>query len=286
MKNKKDNKNIVFIMVLLVIVAVSIFFFPKINEIITNKSMPKLENTESKKETEERKIDEDIIETIHYPLMRNSIYSVNTYYSLDKFKVSDMINTDILLNAFLSIENVMIKPLGINGTCTNQSLYFDAKWIGLRIKNILGKTVSYNLDNFYVPEDINRNYMGNWIYDRLSNRFVYDGICISLATPATYYDLTKLIKLDYVNKDSNDIKATYYVGFAKVEGNTYSIYSDTAMTNLVTSGTFENSNKLKATFENLDKNTLNKFGKYEYLFKDTLCSYNEYCLYEGKWIHE
>lgn len=284
-KNKNNNKNMIFIIILLIVVSVTVFFFPKINEYLVNKSMPKIEKTETKKEDEKRVIDEDIIETIHYPLMRTSIYNTNTYYSLDTFKISDMSNTDILLNGFLSIENVMIKSLNRRGTCIANSVAFDTKWIDFRIKNILGKKLNYSYENFYVPEDIDTTYKGNWTYNSSTNQFIYNGLCKSLATSVLYYDLTKLIKLDYADKESNDILATYYVGFAKVEGNNYSIYSDTNMTNLVTSGEIQDKT-INEIFESLDEAILNKFNKYQYTFKDNLCSYNEYCLYEGKWLNE
>ncbi len=282
----KNNKNLIFVLVVLVLAIVIIFLFPKINKLIVEKSMPKIDKTEEKEKDEKRTIDEDIIETIHYPLMRTSIYNANTYYSLNTFKLSDMSNTDILLNGFLSIENVMIKSNGRRGTCTTQSAEFDTKWIDFRIKNILGKQIEYTFEDFYVPEDLNNNYRGSWTYNSATSRFIYNGLCSSLATNTKYYDLTKLVKLDYVNDESNDISAVYYVGFARVEGNNYAIYSDTNMTNLVTSGTIENLDNLNETFEKLDDNTLKKFGKYEYLFKDNLCSYNDYCLYEGRWLNE
>lgn len=286
---KNNNKNIIFIIILLIIlliiVSVIVLFFPKINEFLVNQSMPKIEKTETKEKDTKRVIDEDVIETIHYPLMRTSIYNINTYYSLDTFKISDMSNTDILLNGFLSIENVMIKSLGRSGTCVANSVAFDTKWIDFRIKNILGKKVNYSYENFYVPEDINTTYKGNWIYNSQTSQFIYNGLCKNLATTTSYYDLTKLIKLDYADKESNDILATYYVGFAKIEGNSYAIYSDTNMTNLITNGEIQDKS-INEIFENLDTNTLNKFKKYQYTFKDNLCSYNEYCLYEGKWLNE
>ena len=41
--------------------------------------------------------------------------------------------------------------------------------------------------------------------------------------------------------------------------------------------------ELLNTFKSLDK----KQKKiYKYTFKNTLCSYDEYCLYEGKWVNE
>ena len=75
----------------------------------------------------------------------------------------------------------------------------------------------------------------------------------------------------------------YYVGFAKVVDNNYTIYSDANMTNELTKGTFTTLEDLNTVFKNINKE--NK-KIYKYTFKNTLCSYNEYCLYEGKWITE
>ena len=169
---------------------------------------------------------------------------------------------------------------GFNGNCTNVSKQFNQDYIELRIKNILGKNIKYNLENFYVPEDANSNYKGNWSYDRNNSRFIYNGLCNSKATNTKYYNLEELIKSEY---DNNDIVVYYYVGFAKVVNNNYTIYKDAKMTEELSNGTFTSLDDLNNTFKSLNKN--NK-KIYKYTFKDTVCSYNEYCLYEGKWVNE
>lgn len=280
--NQDNNKNGIFIIILLIIVTVLVLFFPKAYDLINSFSMPKVENNLEKEEKEDiKKIDESILDTIHYPLMRTSVYSINTYYSLDKFTVNNLSNNDILLNAFLDVYEGNITSYEGVGMCTNESKQFNKDYLELRIKNILGNRIKYTLDSFYVPEDSNSNYVGNWIYDSWNGRFTYNGLCQSSATNIRYYDLEELIKLEYEEK--NDIAVYYYVGFAKVEGNNYTIYRDAALTQELSSGTFLNIDELNEVFKNLNKNNKNI---YKYIFKNTLCSYNEYCLYEGKWINE
>jgi len=123
-------------------------------------------------------------------------------------------------------------------------------------------------------------YTGTWNYDSANNRFIYVGLCESKVTNIKYYDLEELIKLEYEN---DDINAYYYVGFAKVVDNNYTIYKDANMTVELTKGTFTTLDNLNKIFEGLDKKNKNI---YKYTFKNTLCTYNEYCLYQGEWINE
>lgn len=280
MNNNSNNKNGILIIVLLAFAAVSVLFFPKIYDFVRSFSMPKVEEVEVEKTEETKEVDESILETIHYPLMRTSSYDSNTYYSLDKFTINDLSNNDILLNAFLDIyEGNMTSYEGV-GACTNVSKQFSKDYMELRIKNILGNKINYTLENFYVPEDLESKYVGNWNYDTGRQRFIYSGLCNSKAANIKYYDLEQLIKVEYEGKDIN---AYYYVGFAKVEGSNYVIYKDAKMTNELTKGTLKNVEELNSIFKDMNKK--NK-QIYKYTFKNTLCSYNEYCLYEGKWIDE
>lgn len=277
--NNKNNG--ILIIILLGIVAILVLFFPSIYDFVSSFSMPKVEDFKTEEKGEENKsIDETILETIHYPIMRTSIYDSNTYYSLDKFTISSLSNNDILLNAFLDIyEGNMTSYEGV-GACTNISKQFNKEYLELRVKNIIGNKTNYTLTDFYVPEDSNSNYVGTWKYDSYNNRFIYVGLCASSATNVKYYNLEELIKVEY---DKKDIVAYYYVGFAKVEGSNYTIYSDAKMTNEIKTGTFIDVNNLNDIFKTIDKKNKNI---YKYTFKNTLCSYNEYCLYEGKWVNE
>ena len=280
MNNEKDNKNSIFVLILFIIVIILVLFFPQIYGFINSFSMPKVENREEEKNEINKTLDEGVLETIHYPLMRTSIYDSNTYYSLDKFTTKDLSNNDILLNAFLDIYEGNMTSSGISGACTDISKQFNREYLELRIKNILGNKISYNLETFYVPEDLDSNYVGTWNYNSSSNEFEYAGLCSSKATNTKYYNLEELIKVEY---DKKDIVAYYYVGFAKVEGSNYIIYKDAKMTNEISNGTFTNLDDLNNTFKTINKKNKNI---YKYTFKNTLCSYNEYCLYEGKWVNE
>lgn len=274
----EKNKN-VFVWVLLGVVLVIVLFMPKIYQLIENKKLPEVEEKVEEKIEQKKEVDKDVLDSLYFPIMRNSKYESNTYYSLDTFKVSNMSNQDILYNAFMHIEEIVMDSNGVKGTCTTLSKQFDSKYLNFRIKNVLGKNVKYTLSNFYVPEDSNSNYKGNWTYDSVNSRYVYNGICSTKATNITYYNLEQFIKAEY---NKNDIIVYYYVGFAKIEGESYTIYSDAKMTNVLSSGkgTIDQVNELFEQMDNKDKKI------YRYTFKNSLCSYNDYCLYEGKWINE
>ena len=95
----KNNKSNIFIIILFLIIVVFVLFFPKIYSFIENINLPKVEQKENKNNEEKEEITEELLESIHYPIMRNSVYDLNTYYSLDKFTVQDMSNNDILYNS-------------------------------------------------------------------------------------------------------------------------------------------------------------------------------------------
>ena len=279
MKKDKKNNNI-FLIVLFVVIVILVLCLPNIYNFIESFSLPKVTKPETNNQEEVKEINEDVLETIHYPIMRNSVYDSNTYYSLDKFTISDMSNNDILYNAFLDIYEGNMTSYESIGDCTNVSKQFNQDYIELRIKNILGKNINYTLENFYVPEDADTTYTGNWTYDSYNGRFTYTGLCTSKATNTKYYNLEQLIKADYQDRD---IVVHYYVGFAKVEGNNYVIYKDANMTQELKKGTINDVSELNTLFENINNEDKNI---YKYTFKDTLCSYNEYCLYEGEWVNE
>jgi len=280
MEKKSEKNNSLFIIILFAVILVLVLFLPKIYEFIETERLPEVEKTEEKEEIKETKVDEETLESIHFPIMRNSIYDFNTYYSLETFTISNMSNNDILYNAFMDIYEGNMTSSNITGSCTSISKQFNVDYLELRIKNILGKNVKYNLESFYVPEDSNSNYKGTWVYDSSYSRFVYNGLCTSKAANTKYYNLEELISAKY---EDSDIVVNYYVGFAKVVGNNYVIYSDANMTKEIHSGTFTSLEDLNNIFKSINKN--NKKA-YKYTFKNTLCSYNEYCLYEGKWVNE
>ena len=274
MNNKKGNN--IFIIILLILVMGAVFCFPIINNFVVKVTSPKVEES-NKEKTEEKKFNADIIEDIHFPIMRNSIYSDSTYYNSDKFAISNMKNNEILLNAFLDIHEGNIVSTGIPAKCGGTSATLEQKYIELRIKNILGRNINYKLESFEVPEGADTKYSGIWTYDAASKKFIYDGVCNKNTKTTKYYDLKQLKEGKY---EGNDIILYYYVGFAKVDGNRYTIYSKPDMKDEINSGEFIDLESLQNIFESINSN---KKKIYKYVFKNNLCTYNEYCLYEGSW---
>ena len=276
MKESKGNN--IFIIVMFLIIVVAVFLFPTIYGLFQKVNLPKVEeNKESSAKEEQKTVDKETLDSIHYPIMRTSIYSSNTYYTLDTFDVSKMTNEDIMYNAFMDMYKGNIVNSNYKARCTSNSKEFNSDYITLRIKNILSKNLNYTLTSFDVPNDSSSDYKGNWIYDEKNSRFIYNGLCDSSVSNTKYYDLEEFIKAEY---EKSDIIVYYYVGFAKVENNNYTIYKDSQMTQELKSGDFISFEDLNNVFKSLkNKNT------YKYIFKDTLCTYNEYCLYEGKWVN-
>ena len=92
-KGYVENKNnIMFLVVLVIILIITILLLPKIYDFIEKVNVPKVEVVDEQEEDDEKIIDDEMMESIHFPLMRNSIYNVNTYYNLDKFTISNMSN--------------------------------------------------------------------------------------------------------------------------------------------------------------------------------------------------
>ena len=277
------KKNTIVILLVFILIGVLIFFLPDIYNKVQELTAPKVEKIEIKKDNDKKKevitIDSDIVKELTYPIMRNDKYNMNTYYALDVFTTDNLSNNDILVNAFLDIYDGYLVDHGSVG-CASNSKEFDASYIVSRIKNIIGKDVKYNLEDFTVP-NVSNKYVGDWKYDGNSNTFVYYGNCSNSKGNTIYYDLSKLYKLD-ASKDNNVLTLYHYVGFAKVVGNNYTIYNDYNMTNEVSSGTINDLSELDNVFDNLD---MNNFNTYKYSFKKGLCSYDNYCFYKGEWVN-
>ena len=265
MENKQKN---ILMWSLFAVAIIVVFFFPKIYDLVTNLTLPKVEKNKPEPVEEVKKVTDEIISDIHFPLMRNSKYSKDTYYSLDTFTSNDMNNNDKLLSAFLRLETVDI----VNNA-------FKSTYLELLIDNVLGKSVEYNLERFYVPVDSKSTYKGYWNYNPYNGLYVYQGGTDGSSTKTEYYNLEQKIKAEY---EKRDIVIYYYVGFATLEGDNYVIYSDPGMTNKISEGTLKDED-LNTVFSKINNN---KKKIYKYVFKDTICSYSEYCLYEGKWVNE
>lgn len=280
---KKDNNNLTFLIVLLMLVLVFIFVCPFIYTFINKLSIPKIENIkdESKEESkeEDKIVDEDLLSSLHFPIMRVNKNSEFSYYSKDKFKITDISNDDILINAFLDMHEGNIVDSTTKASCSSLSKEFNAEYIDLRIKNILGKNIKYTLNDFNIPEGLNSSYIGEWKFNSNNYTYTYNGVCDSNNFDVSYYDLTQYIKSEYNDKD---IIVYYYVGFAKVTGDSYTIFSDPNMTKELTKGNISNI-PLDEVFKNLSDSSKKI---YKYTFKNNLCTYNDYCMYKGEWIDE
>ena len=161
--------------------------------------------------------------------------------------------------------------------CGGKGAEFDQKYLELRIKNILGRNIKYKLDNFEVPSGSNSKYVGTWTYDSLGKKFVYKGQCSKNNSTIKYYDLKQLKEGKY---EGNDVILYYYVGFAKVSNNKYTLYSNPNMKDEIGSGEYIDLDTLQNTFESISSN---KKKIYKYIFKNNICTYSEYCMYEGSW---
>ena len=276
----KKNKDGLFLIISLIIIIILVLLFPVIYKNIEKSNLPKIENNSKKENKKDLTVDEETLNSVHFPLMRNGEYSIDTYYSLDKFTPQNLSNNDILYRAFLEVYEGNMVPYNSWVKCTRESKQINEEYISLRIKNILGKNINYVLEDFNVYEGSNTNYVGLWKYDSINKIFIYNGLCKSTSNNIKYYDLEQLIKAEY---EDDSLVVYYYVGFAKVENNNYIIYSDSLMQNEIKSGTITNVDELNQIFEQIDNN--NK-KTYKYVFKNNLCTYNDYCLYEGKWINE
>lgn len=278
-KDKNQNSN-VFIWVMFLVVIVLVFLFPKIYSYIETMKLPEVQTVKEDDVVEKKEVTEEVLNSLHFPKMRSSIYDINTYYTLDEFTINNLSNNDILYNAFMDLYEGNITDTGVAGTCTQSSKQFSSDFMELRIKNILGKNINYSLGEFYVPEDSGSSFVGTWNYDSINSRFIYNGLCSSKVSTVRYYNLEQLIKAEYVDKD---IVVYYYVGFAKIEGNSYVIYSDPNMQNEIISGEIGDVSEINSLFNNLSSSSKKI---YKFVFKNTLCSYNEYCLYKGEWVNE
>lgn len=278
------KKNTILMLLIFIIVGALIFFLPDIYKKVQEFTAPKVEEIEVKKEEEKQPevitMDSDLVKELTYPIMRNDKYSIDSYYLFNEFTTDNLNNNDILYNAFLDIYSGYFVDAGSYG-CASNSKEFDASYMVSRIKNIIGKDIKYILEDFIVP-NVNRdtNYIGTWKYDDVNNKFIYYGNCDKNNNSTIYYDLSKLYKVN-TSKNNNALFLYHYVGFAKVDGNSYTIYNDYNMTNEISSGTISDISELDNIFNGLD---MNSFKTYKYSFKKGLCSYDNYCFYKGEWV--
>lgn len=273
-----SKKTVIIICLVLLLTFILVMFLPKIYTLVEKIKAPEVSNIEKKEEKEEEvKITDELLEELAYPVMRYSKYDSNSYYMKDEFSIKDMSNKDILYTAFLDVYEGNITNSDIVATCTDSPKQLKAKYIELRIKNILSKNLEYKFENFTVPLGSTSNYIGEWKYE--GTYFTYQGNCNLNVGSIEYYDL-KEYKEAYFDKDN--LIVYYYIGFAKVENGTYVIYSDPNYTKEVSSGEFISEEELNKEFKNLKRN---KKQLYKYEFNTTKCSYDNYCLTKGMWVN-
>ena len=275
-KNNQKKSNGILILVLILVLIIFIINFPNLYKLVLKlQPEPKYDENANKKEgdlvkKEVEELTDEVVNQVSFPIMRPNNYNENSYYQLNEFKISDMSNQDKLVNAYLAIDSIFIQ---------NDS--FDAKYIDLRMKNLLGKNTTYNLENFTVPESISyqtSNKSGTWVYNAQSNSYVYGGATYTYHE-FTYLDVKELIKYE---RENNNVVIYYYVGFVKYSNNQYFIYSDANYKNLLTSGNVNSDTNYENIFKSLDKDK----KIYKFTFSDSLCTYDDYCLLKGEWVSE
>lgn len=280
----EKKKNILFI-ILIIIIGIVILFMPNIYKYFNTKPVTNVEDInedEEDKKVEKLTIDSDTIKNLKYPIMRYGIYNKNSYYAKSNFKISDLTNEEILINAFVDIYSGNINDYnGIKPSCATEAKELKTTYISSRIRNILSNNLKYNNSNFNVPELPNYSkYLGEWKYNSQTNTYIYYGTC-NKVSGIKYYDLKVLDRLE--TKNNNFELIIYaYMGFANVNNNKYVIYSDVSMSNKILEGNFTTLDSLNQDFKNYLKK--NKTKQYKFIFKKGICSYGDYCLSEGAWV--
>ena len=128
---KKNDRSNLFVLITMLLVVIFLLFIPSIYNFVEKSKLPKVESNKDSQKDENKEVEEEVLESIHYPIMRTDIYSTNTYYSLDKFKISDMSNNDILVNAFLDIYEGNMTPYSGYSKCSTNSKQFNKDYLTL-----------------------------------------------------------------------------------------------------------------------------------------------------------
>lgn len=286
-ENVKTSLLLLFVMVILLIVGVLVV--PKIyKEFGTKVKQEKIidkKKEEPKKEKIEYKWEDEKIENIKLPVMRNNSYLSDSHYQVDSIKITDFSNNEILFNAFLDVYSGYIASYAggyVGQSCVTDATRktFSSKYIDARIKNMFTKELEYTHGDFYVPSNIGSTYPGLWKYDGSKN-YVYYGDCNPNQTSDTlYYDI--LVE-DTVqsSEDGKNVNLIYYIGFAKVKDNKFEIYKDADYKKLIASG------DIKINTDDELKTALNKVKnqalKYEFKYTTEECAYQDFCYVSGEY---
>ncbi len=301
---KVGKSTIVILVIALIVITVGIFGGGKIYNFVLNmgrdsnhKPLDTNTNTNSNEQPLETiTLNSKILANFTYPIMRNSPYQKATYYAKDKITMSDLANNDILYNAFLNIPEVFYEDYKGRYTAgkycsdTAHQKTFSAAYISTRINNLYTRDTKYKNATFVVPStNTKTTYVGTWVYDAKNNRYIYYGNCSGNQTGnVLYYDVISAYEASGT-QNNTVIDVNYYVAFAMVNASNkqYTIYSDAAMTNTLTSGTLTSNdyqkelNTLLATYANSNKEAVKK---YKYTFSTLNCSYQDYCFTKGEWM--
>ena len=284
-KEQKGNYYSFFITV--VIVGLLVVFMPEIYKFLDHQDTPKIENqaSDDKQKEEPITLDSAVVKSLFVPVMRIDNYEKFTYYQKDIMTISDMSNSDLLINAFLQLYDGSFSAYegNANGSCLN---YNDQKqlkeiYIKSEIESKLGKNITFTYEDFTVPISTGNQYAGKWHYDSAQNIFIYKGTCDKTKT-TSYYDLVSFY--DVESEDNDKTLYVYaYVAFAKLENGSYVIYQDVDLTKEITSGSANTIEELNLKFKDYVKD--NPVNTYKYTYKKGLCTYGEYCLDKGEWIN-
>lgn len=283
------------------IIIASCMLLPKIYQWFSNREEPSTYVEQKKEEPEEPVVElEEItlnseeVKNLIYPVMRNNPYSTKTYYSKSVLNIGDFSNNDLLYNAFIHVYkgNIATYDGKYNdeycGSASTRKT-FSAKYIDARMDNLFTKSVDYEHKTFKVPTtNTNTKYVGTWKYDNENNRYIYYGDCNPMKTnDIIYYDLA--VAYDAKGLEKNTVIEVYYhVAFAKVNktNNSYTIYSDASLKQIILSGTLTSSAPKTELTEIFNEyiNKQNKTNKYKYTFSSQDCSYQNHCFVKGEWI--
>lgn len=276
------KSNILVIFITFGLIGILIYFLPNIYNSIqkyesNNIEIPNIEKKEEVKNEEKITINSEIVKNLSFPIMRNDKNKIESYYQLKSININNFSNNDLLYNAFLDMyEGYLVGHSSVG--CTTNSKEFDATYLSSRIKNIIGRDVSYHFEDFTVPNLYQgSNYIGLWKYNSTNNTYVYYGTCNNDNSNITYYDYKKLFKVK-TSKDNNVIYLYYYIGFLKLDNNHYTLYNDANMENEISSGTYDNIDNISIDINNLKT--------YKFTFKKGLCTYDNYCFSKGEWLNE
>lgn len=288
LNSNEEKASPILLVIIPLLIALAIFVLPKVynhfsKDVKQDKIIEDNNNKEEVKETITYSFDDEIVKELPYPIMRNNVHSLVSYYQVDSITMSEFANNDILYNAFLDVYsgNIATYTEGYDGAfCGTNEMKktFNAKYIDARINNLFTKNTVYTHSDFVVPDSAETIYKGLWKYDAVNNRYIYYGKCsIVEYTPESYYDILIPEKISNT-EDGETIYIEYKIGFVKELNGNYEVYSDPNYANLIKSGVKETEIDFKELLKDLDLNT------YKYTFSKEDCAYSDFCFVSGEFL--